>query len=287
MYRIAEVPFTISCPSDFKIVSEIPYRFFESDVSGGVFIRYEKKAPPALKKENVVYYDTSTIVVREENRIFRYMGNFDTGNIDAWKNCVSFLKEDRTDFQIFLKTKSSLLSERQIFEAIGLEYVMAYYQRAILHASFINYKNRGILFTAPSGTGKSTQADLWKKYHSEVEIVNGDRSILSCEKGRVYAYGLPFCGSSGISLNRKIPLYAIVVLRQGERNEIQRLDPAKAFRFLLSECATDIWDKKGTENILDLLSKIVKKVPVYYFACLPEKSAVDILAYTLCTREWR
>ena len=60
------------------------------------------------------------------------------------------------------------------------------------YKEIIAFQNKAILFSAPSGTGKSTQADLWQKYVRGVEIINGDRAIIGIEDNGVKAYGLPF-----------------------------------------------------------------------------------------------
>ena len=58
-------------------------------------------------------------------------------------------------------------------------------------ASFIRWQGRGILFSAPSGTGKSTQANLWVQ-HQGAEVINGDRAALRQVGGRWQAFGLPY-----------------------------------------------------------------------------------------------
>ena len=162
-----------------------------------------------------------------------------------------------------------------------LDLIMAHHNRVILHSAYITYRGEGIVFTAPSGTGKSTQAELWANSHDDVEIINGDRSILSCDGDRPMVHGLPFCGTSGICKNVSAPLRAAVVLRQGRENRIRRLGSAEAIRLLMSECAVSPWDSDGTRNILDLLIRIVERIPVYYFSCVPDQSAVRVLEEAL------
>ena len=106
--------------------------------------------------------------------------------------------------------------------ADALEQVCITLQAALLHTSFIKWQGKAILFTAPSGTGKSTQADLWRRIEG-AEIINGDRAVLRKEGGIWKAWGLPYAGSSRIFRNESAPVGAIVVLRKNDRNELRRL----------------------------------------------------------------
>ena len=80
------------------------------------------------------------------------------------------------------KYESALLNtgNYKIFNALALEKVLIAHESIILHASYVNYNGKAILFTAPSGTGKSTQAALWEEYKG-AEIVNGDRVIIQSD----------------------------------------------------------------------------------------------------------
>ncbi len=73
-------------------------------------------------------------------------------------------------------------------------------------------KYGAVLFTAPSGTGKSTQAELWRK-HRGASIINGDCTLIAEDDGVFTAFGFPFSGTSGIFENRKAPIAAVVYLR--------------------------------------------------------------------------
>ena len=47
----------------------------------------------------------------------------------------------------------------------------------VLHCSVLKVKSGVILFSGPSGIGKSTQAGLWTKYR-KARVINGDRTLL-------------------------------------------------------------------------------------------------------------
>ena len=71
-----------------------------------------------------------------------------------------------------------------------------------------------ILFSGPSGIGKSTQAGLWTKYR-KARVINGDRTLLKKENGRWMSLGWPICGSSEICYNEAYPVKAVIFLGQG------------------------------------------------------------------------
>lgn len=167
-----------------------------------------------------------------------------------------------------------------ICDLLGLETLLLEYEGLLLHASFIRWQGKGILFSAPSGTGKSTQADLWEKYES-AEILNGDRAGLRCLDGRWTAFGLPLAGSSCIYRNENAPVEAVIALRQGKENRIRRLGPAEAFRFLYPEITVHHWDKGFVEKASGLLLKLLQEVPVYLLECRPDKEAVRLLRDTV------
>lgn len=147
-----------------------------------------------------------------------------------------------------------------------------------LHASFIRYRETGILFTAEKQVGKSTQAALWKKYR-RAEIVNGDRGLLRRINGKWMACGSPYCGTSGICRNRVLPLRAIVILQQGPQNVIHAASARETAAAFLSGCTFD--PETQSEQILDLALGLWKTVPVFHLSCLPEESAVACLEQTL------
>lgn len=165
---------------------------------------------------------------------------------------------------------------RNIIEAIKLEQILNKFNAFILHSSFIKWENKGILFSAPSGTGKSTQADLWNKYEN-AEIINGDKAGIRKIDNKWTAYGLPFAGTSGIYKNKKAEISHIIVLKQGKENKLTKLSPREAFIKLYSETLVHTWDREFQENIINMITDVVQNVQIYQYECLPDKSAVEFL----------
>ncbi len=176
------------------------------------------------------------------------------------------------------KYKASFLEQDNyvIFNAMAIEKVLLRYQALILHSSYILKDDWAILFTAPSGTGKSTQAALWEEYKGAV-IVNGDRTILREKDGKFYASGMPVCGSSDICLNVDAPIRAIVYLSQAASDWVEELDYKEKTKNLISEITIPFYDKERMVQTLDLIERFSLELPMYHLFCTKEKSAVDTL----------
>ncbi|MDZ4196168.1 MAG: hypothetical protein U1C51_02840, partial [Candidatus Izemoplasmatales bacterium] len=92
-----------------------------------------------------------------------------------------------------------------------------------LHGSAICYKGKAIIFSAPSGTGKSTQTHLWTSLCKEITIINDDKPLLRVEEGIPLVYGTPWSGKDVVNHNISCPVLAIVFLRQETTNQIYPL----------------------------------------------------------------
>ena len=178
------------------------------------------------------------------------------------------------EFQHYLHYSDGILN------MLGLEQQMLAYSSMMLHASFIRFQGKGILFTAPCGTGKSTQAALWEQF-MEADILNGDRTGIRNIDGRWTGFGLPFAGTSRIYRNEQAPICAIVALSQAPENTISRLRPSQAIAKLLPELSCRRWDADFMTRIFDLSLQLVQDVPVYHLACTPDRDAVTTLFDTL------
>ncbi|MBQ5765349.1 MAG: hypothetical protein IIW03_04325 [Clostridia bacterium] len=98
----------------------------------------------------------------------------------------------------------------------------------MLHSSAIAMDGRAYLFSAHSGTGKSTHTGLWKQvFGDRVTYINDDKPIIRKIDGKFYAYGTPWSGKTDLNTNIKVPLAAIVFIERGDTNSITPIDPAK------------------------------------------------------------
>ena len=190
---------------------------------------------------------------------------------------VTYFREDGNVSLLYLSDYEHYFTGSSgIFNRICAEQLLLQHNRLMLHASFIKYKEKAILFSAPSGTGKSTQAELWRRTMS-AEIINGDRAAVGFKDAEWTAWGMPYAGTSGIYRNESAPIHAIVVLRQAKKNRICRLSDIDALRYLYPEVTIHQWDAKYVEKVTCLLTKLISVVPVFLLECLPDESAVLML----------
>lgn len=151
----------------------------------------------------------------------------------------------------------------------------------LLHSTAVCYKGRGILFSAPSETGKSTQAGLWKKYYpDDVLLFNDDTPIIRDINNSLYAFGTPWSGKTEINLNIKAPLAGIICLKQAPENSIRRLSPIEATIRLLNETRKPVFENLMDKH-MDILNNIVSKTPIYELGCTISREAVDLVKNTL------
>ena len=149
------------------------------------------------------------------------------------------------------------------------------YDCIFMHCSAIAYKNNGILFTAPSGTGKSTHSALWQKYFGDdVVMVNDDKPLLRFMNGEIYVCGTPWDGKHHRSNNIMVPVKSIVVLSQGKENEIEPASKQDVIYHLLNQTIRPE-NPADMAKVLDFCEKIINTVPVYRLKCNISPEAVS------------
>lgn len=174
------------------------------------------------------------------------------------------------EFEHYVHSTGSLLN------LVGMEAIFLQQKGFMLHASVAVLNGKAVLFTAPCGVGKSTQANLWEKVMG-ADILNGDRAGVRRTDGAWSAYGIPFAGTSGIYRNASAPIAAVVALAQGPENHVSKLRPVTAMAKILPEISCRRWDNGFMNEILDLVQDFLFSVPVYFLECRPDADAVHTL----------
>ncbi len=204
------------------------------------------------------------------------------------KMCERYLVHDMTpDFAVSVTDEEI---QREDKEGVGyppayLESLAVYrkiarealrYHTFLFHGSVLEMDGEGYLFTAPSGTGKSTHTQLWQQVFGErVKVINDDKPLLTVREDGVHASGTPWDGKHRISENRTVKLRGICFLTRGARNRIVTLEKSEVFTpMLLQTHRPD--DPCGVEETLALLDAAIGRVDFYRLECNISPEAAEV-----------
>lgn len=215
---------------------------------------------------------------------------------DFTKKYMKDYLTDSADFDFTVEvTKEMIEKEKEIVtESVSEPYyeitailreickvVLENFNGFFFHCSCLCYNNEAYVFTAPSGTGKSTHSRLWREFlKDKVTMINDDKPIVRMLGDVFYIYGTPWDGKHRISNNIKAPIKAIYYLHQSEENRVEKCDPISALSKLLSQ--TVLPDNKAVMNhLLDMLEKMVYTTNVYDLYCNISYDAVQAVLDSL------
>jgi hypothetical protein len=155
-----------------------------------------------------------------------------------------------------------------VYRKIAAE--MLRYDTLLLHGAVVAVKGKAWLFTAPSGTGKTTHIRLWLSNIDGSYVVNGDKPLIHIGED-VTVYGTPWAGKENMQRNVGVKLCGIVFLERGAENSIERTTLSQSLPMFIQQCYRPS-DKSGMEKALALIGKLGSRIPLYRLQCnmLPE-----------------
>lgn len=155
----------------------------------------------------------------------------------------------------------------------------------LFHGSAIAVDGAGYLFTAKSGTGKSTHTRLWREYFGERAVmVNDDKPLLKITEHEVLVYGTPWDGKHHLSSNISVPLKAICILNRGTENKICPVTKSEAYPMLLQQTHR-LMNGTKMQSVFTLLDKLCKHLKLYKLECNTNHDAVTTAYNGMNTEE--
>lgn len=150
----------------------------------------------------------------------------------------------------------------------------------LMHGSAIAVDGAAYLFTAKSGTGKSTHARLWRELLGNRAVtVNDDKPLIHVsETGEAVVYGTPWCGKHRLGNNIRVPLKAICLLERSEENRIRRITRAEAYPMLMQQ-AYRPEDPEALRKTVALIDRM--DVEYYRLGCNMEREAAELSYRTM------
>lgn len=154
----------------------------------------------------------------------------------------------------------------------------------MLHSSAVVVDGKAYLFSATSGTGKSTHTQLWlKMFGDRAFILNDDKPALRLIDGVWYAFGTPWSGKNDISVNTGVPVAGIAMVERAEENEITPWSGKDAI-FAIFTQVNRPRDMEFRVKLLELLDKLITQVPVWKLRCNMDPDAARVSYQAMSAR---
>lgn len=145
----------------------------------------------------------------------------------------------------------------------------------IFHSSAIAVDGNAYLFTAPSGTGKSTHARLWREMLGDKAVmINDDKPIIRYIDGEFYVYGTPWNGKHRLDTNTRAKIKAICAIRQAKENVIERATTQEMLITVLNQTIRPA-DPMQMDKLLTLIDKMLKTVGIFKLGCDISREAAE------------
>jgi len=153
---------------------------------------------------------------------------------------------------------------------------MTAFDTILFHGSAVAVDGVAYLFTAKSGTGKSTHTALWREAFGERAImVNDDKPLLRVSEEGVTVFGTPWNGKHRLGTNAAFPLRAICILTRDETNHIEPVYKKEVFPALAQQLYRPR-NPVGLMQAMCLFDAMLDRVGLYRLGCNMEKEAAEI-----------
>lgn len=208
--------------------------------------------------------------------------------------CRDYLSEQKADFKIKIFPedikaekdnsdgniyRDEYFEELALYRKICTELIS--HNILLFHSSAISVDNQAYIFTAKSGTGKSTHASLWRKYlGNKAVMINDDKPLIEIKQNEAIIYGTPWDGKHHLSNNIAVPIKAISILSQGKENEIHKVSTIEALPIMLQQTFMP-GDAESTNKILGLLEPMLKNINIYKMSCNMDIEAAKMAYNTM------
>lgn len=159
--------------------------------------------------------------------------------------------------------------------------LMPSYDTVLIHGSVLSLDGSAYMFTAPSGTGKSTHSRLWREYLAgRVVMINDDKPLVHIHDGQAEVFGTPYCGKEGLNTRTSAPLKAICILERAEQNHIHRLTAREAYPDIFRQTYRP-HNREALMKTLGLIDKLGEIVKFYRLGCNMNISAAELAYNTM------
>lgn len=231
--------------------------------------------PPVYRKPDILVFrqpsglESRLLILPDGQAAYAYLEETDSNRTEIYFN----------------PAYTSLLSADTIFHSmLALEKHLVLQNSFVFHCSYLDFEGKAVLFSGPSGIGKTTHTNLWCQYlPNRAKVLNGDKCLLSREGNTFYANGWPICGSSGICYNERREVRAVVLLQQAPENRLIEEKKILTFRRVLEQLTVNYWNREFTDAAMTFADSLVSTLPCFTYGCNISREAVNTLYQQLIT----
>lgn len=240
----------------------------------------EIKKPPGDILEQIC---DATIVGLGNKRFCRYLSDSQSGEIAMASYYDQSYEQVEIQFSKIIQPRDASITEYEyLYTGFAFSDRLVELGGAVLHGSAIAYENQGIVFSANSGTGKSTHTRLWKEcFGNQVKVVNDDKPAIRFYNEVPYIFGTPWSGKSDLNDNVRVQLGSIVFIKRAETNWIEKLNTRDSIFNLMSQISRPYYDEKIGLKTMGIIEQLVKTIPVYRLHCNTSPAAVNVVLQRL------
>lgn len=204
--------------------------------------------------------------------------------------CDGYLTDERPDIEVCVRqadidrerirndndsnSSDGYLETLAVYRTISEQ--MPFRDTFLFHGSAIAVDGKAYLFTAKSGTGKSTHAALWRRYLGDRAVmVNDDKPLIRITDDQAIVYGTPWNGKHHLGTNIGVPLKAVCLLTRSEKNVICAIGKQESYVKLVQQVYRP-YDPETLALTMDLLDKLSCRVNLYKLGCNMDLEAAEV-----------
>ncbi len=240
-----------------------------NDQKADLTISVQEGEIPLRETGEILLHDGELVVIRLRNRYQLLFPSLEK------IHCV-YLSFDGSDALIYVNAGASKECSEEIFHVIRhlFLYKAARMGLYAIHSASILYRDKAWLFSGHSGMGKSTHVNLWHTLF-RTPILNGDLNLLGIKDGIPTVYGLPWCGTSGISTIETYPLGGIILLNRDSTDHMEELPADRAALLVMQRFISPTWEKEQILAAAEFADSVSEKVLVRELYCTKDRSAAE------------
>ncbi len=160
-----------------------------------------------------------------------------------------------------------------------LDSLIIYYLTVIngdimIHASGVEYNEKGYIFSGISGKGKTTMAGIWNRAGGR--IIHDDRLIIRKSGNNYFMFNTPVYANDSPSLS---PVTGIFLIDHGPENTLVPVSGARAISLVLANCIQHNWNRDIVVRLIESVNSLCNAVQVALLTFRPEESIIDFITH--------